>query len=127
MTVLMDTHAFLWFVNDDPQLSARAKSLIKSDSTVFLSIASVWEIAIKVRIGKLAIPKPLDTFISEQIRLNDFTLLPIRIADCDHVSTLPLHHGDPFDRLIIAQALVENIPISSKDGKFDPYNVQRVW
>ncbi len=127
MNVLIDTHTFLWFVNDDPQLSASAAALLEGDNTVLLSMASLWEIAIKVSIGKLALPQPFDVFIPEQLALNDITVLPIRLADCHQVSSLPFHHRDPFDRMIIAQALVEAIPVVSVDAAFDTYAVERLW
>jgi PIN domain nuclease of toxin-antitoxin system len=127
MKLLIDTHTFLWFVNDDLQLSTTAASLLESDHTVLLSIASLWEIAIKVSIGKLVLPYPFEQFISEQLALNEITVFPIRIADCDYVIRLPFHHRDPFDRMIIAQALAEDIPIVSIDTAFDNYEVTRLW
>jgi PIN domain nuclease of toxin-antitoxin system len=114
-------------VNDDPQLSATAAALLESDNTVVLSIASLWEIAIKVSIGKLTLPHPFEKFIPEQLALNDMTVLPIRIADCHQVVALPFHHRDPFDRMIIAQALVEDMPVVSIDTALDAYGVNRLW
>lgn len=127
MNVLIDTHTFLWFVNDDPRLSETAAALLEADTTVLLSVASVWEIAIKAGIGKLSLPKPFADFILEQLALNDITLLPIRVIDCERVISLPFHHRDPFDRMIIAQALVDYIPIVSVDAAFDAYDVRRLW
>lgn len=127
MTVLIDTHTFLWFVNDDPQLSITAGALLEADNVVLLSVASVWEIAIKVSIGKLELPCPFGEFIPAQLALNDITVLPIRVTDCHQVVTLPFHHRDPFDRIIIAQALAENIPLVSIDSVFDAYGIQRHW
>jgi PIN domain nuclease of toxin-antitoxin system len=127
MNLLIDTHTFLWFVNDDPQLSETAAELLESDNTILLSVASLWEIAIKVSIGKLTLPQPFNEFIPEQLALNDITLLPVRIADCNQVIDLPFYHRDPFDRMIIAQALVESVSVVSIDTAFDPYNVQRLW
>lgn len=127
MNVLIDTHTFLWFVNDEPHLSESAAALLESDTTVFLSIASLWEIAIKVSIGKLSLPQPFDVFIPEQLALNDMTVLPIRLADCHQVISLPFHHRDPFDRMIIAQAMIEDMPIVSIDTAFDAYPIHRLW
>ncbi len=127
MNVLIDTHTFLWFVNDDPQLTTTAAALLESDNVVQLSIASLWEIAIKVSLGKLALPAPFETFIPEQLARNDIMVLPIRIVDCHQVIALPLHHRDPFDRMIIAQALVEGMPVIGRDTAFDAYGINRLW
>jgi PIN domain nuclease of toxin-antitoxin system len=127
MNLLIDTHTFLWFVNDDSQLSTAATALLESDNTVLLSIASLWEIAIKVSIGKLTLSQPFEQFMSEQLVLNDMTVLPIRIVDCHQLIGLPFHHRDPFDRIIIAQALVGGMPVVSIDTAFDAYDVDRLW
>ncbi len=127
MNLLIDTHTFLWFVNDDPQLSTGAATLLESDNSVFLSIASLWEIAIKVSIGKLTLSQPFEQFMPEQLALNDITVLPIRIVDCHQLIGLPFHHRDPFDRIILAQALVEGVPVVSIDTAFDAYAVNRLW
>lgn len=128
MTYLLDTHTFLWFITDDVQLSKNAKQLIEdSDQALYLSIASIWELAIKVSVGKLAIPAPFDAFVVGQLRENNIGLLEIKVAHTGRVATLPFHHRDPFDRLIIAQALSEHWPIIGKDAVFDAYGVQRLW
>lgn len=128
MRLLLDTHAFLWFITADPQLSSAAETAIREPgSSVFLSIASVWEIAIKVNLGKLPIPLPLDMFIPEQLRLNRVTLLPIEMQHAFEVSRMALHHRDPFDRIIIAQAQVEGLELVSADAMFDPYPIRRLW
>ncbi|MDQ2687292.1 MAG: type II toxin-antitoxin system VapC family toxin [Armatimonadota bacterium] len=125
--LLLDTHTFLWFILNNPQLSAHSKELIENAETLFLSIASIWEMAIKVSAGKLPLPKPWDQFILQQILRNKITLLPIEYSHTVTVSSLPFHHRDPFDRMIIAQSLVEQVPIVSVDGVFDDYGVQRLW
>ncbi|MDQ3134594.1 MAG: type II toxin-antitoxin system VapC family toxin [Acidobacteriota bacterium] len=127
MRYLLDTHTFLWFVNDDSQLSIDAKNLLESDVDLLLSVGSLWEIAIKVSIGKLSLPDSYDKFIPQQMALNDIEMLPLNLAHLEVVVTLPLHHRDPFDRLLIAQAMVENVPIVSADGMFDNYGVNREW
>ncbi|MFM8307501.1 MAG: type II toxin-antitoxin system VapC family toxin [Microcystis aeruginosa] len=127
MKLLLDTHTFLWFINNSPQLSIDAKNLIESDVDLLLSIASLWEIAIKVSIGKLTIPNTYDQFIPQQVQLNDMEVLPISLAHLAVVTTLPFHHRDPFDRLLIAQAMVEKMSIISADEIFDSYGIRRIW
>ncbi|MFL5538758.1 MAG: type II toxin-antitoxin system VapC family toxin [Longimicrobiaceae bacterium] len=128
MRLLLDTHAFLWFITADPRLSAAGEQAIRrSGDTPLLSVASVWEMAIKVQLQRLPIPEPLDTFIPEQLRINRIGLLPIELHHTFEIARLPLHHRDPFDRILIAQAMRENIPIVSADSAFDAYPIQRLW
>lgn len=128
MRVLLDTQAFLWFLLDDPQLSAPAKAFIEDPlNDIAISPASYWEIAIKIRLGKYSLPQPYQTFMESQIAANDFQILPIEPRHTAVLTTMELHHKDPFDRLMIAQAIVEGIPIVSSDAVFDAYPVQRLW
>ncbi|HEX2092605.1 MAG TPA: type II toxin-antitoxin system VapC family toxin [Longimicrobiaceae bacterium] len=128
MRLLLDTHAFLWFITADPKLSSTAEREIRrSGNTPLLSVASVWEIAIKVNLGRLPIPRPLDTFIPEQLRINRIHLLPVELHHTFEIARLPLHHRDPFDRLLLAQVISEGIPMVSADSAFDAYSIQRVW
>ncbi len=128
MRVLLDTHAFLWFILDDPQLSPVAKSLIEDPANdVAVSPASYWEVAIKVQLGKYALPIPFRQFMDTHIAANAFEVVPVEVRHVEPLTTLPLHHKDPFDRLIIAQALVEGIPVVSADAAFDAYPVTRLW
>lgn len=128
MNILLDTQALLWFVLDDPRLSRMAQASISAaDTTVFVSPASLWEIAIRISLGKYALPAPFAVFWDEQLRANDFEILPISVSHTASVADLPFHHRDPFDRLIIAQALVERIPVVSSDDLFDRYGVERIW
>ena len=127
MKLLLDTHTFLWFIDDSPQLSQRGKALLEADNALLLSIASLWEIAIKLRLGKLTVGMPIEVLMTEQLTRNDIDVLPITVAHLIVVSTLPLHHRDPFDRLLIAQAMVEQMPIVSADPACDAYPVQRLW
>jgi PIN domain nuclease of toxin-antitoxin system len=128
MKLLLDTHSFLWFVNGDSALSQPARLAIESvNNQRFLSIASVWEIAIKVSIGKLKLAQPFQTFIEETTHPNDIAILNIELAHTVEVTTLPFHHRDPFDRLLAAQALVEGMTLVSKDTIFDMYGCPRMW
>lgn len=127
MKILIDTHAFLWFINDHPNLSNNAAELLESDIDILLSIASLWEIAIKVNLKKLTLPDAYETFIPKQLTLNSIEVLPVTIEHLTVVAKLPLHHRDPFDRLLIAQAIAENIEIISADRKFDSYGINRRW
>lgn len=127
MKLLLDTHAFLWFIEDSPKLSAAAKGLLESETDLLLSVASVWEMAIKISIGKLSLPPPFDEFVSEQLDKNTIQLFPVKLDHLGLVATLPFHHRDPFDRLLIAQAITEQCPIVSIDDKFDAYPVKRLW
>jgi PIN domain nuclease of toxin-antitoxin system len=127
MKLLLDTHAFLWFVNDDTRLSSSAAALLESENDVLVSLVSLWEIAIKYSLGKLALPAPYEEFVAQQILANEIDVLPIQIAHLTGVSQLPFHHNDPFDRLLIAQSIVEGVPIISVDSIFDRYSVRRLW
>jgi PIN domain nuclease of toxin-antitoxin system len=127
MRVLIDTHILLWFISDDSQLSLTAKALLESDADVLVSVASLWEIAIKVSIAKLRLPGEFEEFLSQQINLNQIEILPIEIPHLKVVSMLPFHHRDPFDRLIAAQALASEIDLVSVDTIFDKYGVNRIY
>lgn len=127
MRILLDTHTFLWFVNDSPELSTDAAELLESDVDLLLSTASLWEIAIKVNLKKLSLPDDYERFIPQQIALNDIEVLPIAIDHLNVVAKLPLHHRDPFDQMLIAQAMQEEIQVVSADTKFDAYSVERKW
>lgn len=127
MKILIDTHTFLWFINDSPELSNNAAELIESDIELVLSVASLWEIAIKVNLNKLTLPEDYKTFIPQQLTLNSIETLPVSLQHLSLVAKLPLHHRDPFDRLIIAQAIAEEIPVISIDRQFDHYDVDRRW
>jgi PIN domain nuclease of toxin-antitoxin system len=128
MRLLLDTHAFLWFLLDDPHLSAPAKAHIENPANdVAVSPATYWEIAIKIRLGKYALPEPYATFMDRQIADNDFGILPILPKHTSVLTTLPFHHQDPFDRLLVAQAQVEAIPLVSGNAILDAYGVTRLW
>jgi len=127
MRLLLDTHTFLWFIDDNPRLSSNAKSLLESDNDLLLSTASLWEIAIKLSIGKLSLPQPFEPFVREQLSINAIDIQQIETAHLHVVSTLAFHHRDPFDRLLVAQAMVERLPIVSADVEFDGYSIERLW
>lgn len=102
MNILLDTHAFLWFVANDPRLSNKARVLIEAeDSQPFLSVASLWEMAIKISIGKLEIDQPFGDFVAHQLTLNGIGVLSLSLEHISAIATLPFHHRDPFDRLIV--------------------------
>ncbi|MEA5581368.1 type II toxin-antitoxin system VapC family toxin [Nodularia harveyana UHCC-0300] len=126
MRQILDTHILIWFVMGDPRISTSLRSQIENNDNL-LSIASVWEMAIKHSIGKLNCEPSFNEFIEQQIIMNGIELLSIRIDHVAVVSSLPLHHRDPFDRLLIAQSIVENIPLISADQIFDAYPIQRLW
>jgi PIN domain nuclease of toxin-antitoxin system len=127
MRILLDTHAFIWFAEDDDQLHPNIKRAIeKSANDIFLSIASIWEMAIKIQLNKLKISKSIEEVI-ELATSNGFELLPILPEHIIKLTTLAFHHRDPFDRIIIAQGLDENFQIVSKDSIFDEYGVKRLW
>ena len=128
MKLLLDTHTFIWYVLDSEKLRDATLALINNgDNEVFLSTVSVWEIAIKQSIGNLNLKISLKPFIDQQLSLNNFYLLGIEVKHLAVVATLPLHHRDPFDRLLIAQAISEQLPIVGADAAFDSCAVQRLW
>jgi PIN domain nuclease of toxin-antitoxin system len=128
MRYLLDSHAFLWFAKNDPRLSPTALSAIQNaGSELYLSVASAWEISIKVGLGKLQVNQPLDTFLPRQLHQNGIQLLPITLEHAITVSALPLHHRDPFDRLLVAQSSESSIPLISADPILDQYGIQRIW
>ncbi len=129
MKILLDTHTFIWFINGDKELSLKAKNTIESSETThrFISMASLWEIAIKINAGKLTLNRPFSEIISE-IELNFFELLQINFEHTLRVSSMTLHHRDPFDRILIAQAQEENLTVISKDKNFSLYkNIKLLW
>jgi PIN domain nuclease of toxin-antitoxin system len=128
MRALLDTHAFLWFITGDARLSLAARRLMEDVRyDLLLSVASIWEIAIKAGTGRLPLPVPIRSFIPQQVAENEITLLPVAMEHALEGAYLPLHHRDPFDRMLVVQALAEQVPILSADPALDRYGVQRVW
>ncbi len=124
---LLDTHTLLWFLDDSPKLSDRARTALEDEAAeLSISIASLWEIAIKANLGKLDIAGDISQLYQDLQKLG-ITLQPILVPDLDQYLALPLHHRDPFDRLIIAQAMGTSVPILSADTQLDAYPVQRIW
>jgi len=128
MKVLLDTHAFLWWITDDPKLSLRVRGIISDgENEIFISAATGWEIAIKSQIGRLKLPDEPQRFILEQLKINGMKSLPIEMRHALHVSTLPAYHQDPFDRILIAQAQMEDLPVLSADPEIGKYEVTIIW
>ena len=128
MNILLDTHAFLWFVDNNLKLSNTARVVIEaSENHPFLSIASLWEIAIKISLGKVELEQSYEEFISQQLAINGIGILNITIEHTAAVATLPFHHRDPFDRLLAVQSRIEKMSLVSADPAFDRYDIQRIW
>ena len=128
MRLLLDTHTFIWYATDNSRLSTIARSLINNgENDIFLSTASIWEMAIKHSIGRLSFSLPFMEFIRQQLSVSNIGILEINLHQIEVVASLPLHHRYPFDRLIIAQAIAEQIPILSVDSVFDAYAIARLW
>lgn len=128
MRLLLDTHTLLWFIAGSPNLSANARRLIEDAANAkFVSIASLWETAIKISIGKMTLTAPFDVLFPHQLQSNGLELLPIKINHTSAIAALPFHHRDPFDRILIAQSIEEKMNLVSIDGIFDSYSITRLW
>lgn len=128
MRFLFDTHVLLWSLEDDPKLSTVARTLLE-DATQepLLSVASLWEMAIKVGLGKLERKRSFAELMTQKLEPQGIAVLSILPAHLDVLTDLPLHHRDPFDRLIVAQCLAEGVPLLSRDGELDAYGLTRLW
>jgi len=125
---LLDTHVFIWLASDESQVGQDLRDRISDPSAdLFLSVASIWEMAIKRSLGKLSLEMPLGEFVSSQLRLLATEPIDIRPRHALMVEALPFHHRDPFDRLLIVQAMAENLEIISRDSRFDAYGIRRIW
>jgi len=123
MNILLDTHTLIWFLQGNDQLGDRNRLMLEDpENFKFLSIASIWEMALKINSGKLTIIRPLPYFVPKEIEL-----IHIKLDHIYQLGKLPFHHKDPFDRLIISTGLVENLTIMSVDENFDKYNVNLIW
>ena len=129
MRFLLDTSAYLWFVTIDGRLNDATRMLIEdSENEVFLSLVSIWEMAIKSNLNRgLELPGPFHQFIDDEIENDRFNILNITVSHIKQVAQMPPIHRDPFDRLLIAQSLVEGLPILTNDSMFDAYAIQRIW
>ena len=128
MKQLLDTHVFLWFVLGDVRCKTTARAHIEDPAhEKWLSPASHWEIAIKISLGRYVLPGSFETFIQRSVDDNGFRFLPIKPAHTAFLTTMPFYHHDPFDRLLIAQAIVEGMSVVSADAKMDAYGIQRIW
>lgn len=128
MKYIIDTHALLWIIDNNSQLSQKVKEIYLNESNeILLSIASIWEMAIKISLKKLVIPGVLSDFVKNHIIGNNIRIIDIRLSHIYRLESLQYHHRDPFDRLIISQSIDENISIISSDSRFDQYDVDRIW
>lgn len=128
MNLLLDTNAFIWWATEPEKLSPQARAQCESDNNnLLLSLASIWEMQIKLQLGKLKIDYPLRTFVEYQQQADDLQILPMTMAHVYALDTLPFHHKDPFDRIIIAQANVEELFVVTKDEIFSSYPVKLIW
>ena len=126
--MILDTHALLWWLTDNPALSTKVKAILTDAQTnIFVSSASIWELMIKHSLGRLVLPAEPAAFIREQLRENQFVALPIEIEHVLKLLGMPSFHRDPFDRILVAQAQVEKMPIISKDRLLRNYDVELVW
>ena len=128
MKLLLDTHTLLWFLVDNPRLSSEATAAIADpENERLLSPISLFEIALKVRLGKLSLSQPFGSLFPAQLTLNRIRLLRIELTHLERLTSMPLHHRDPFDRLLASTALVEGVALVSADSAFDSYGVSRIW
>lgn len=126
--MLLDTHAWLWWITRPERVTAHARAVLEDGGNeLMLSVASSWEIAIKYAVGKLALPEPPADFVPPRLRRDRISTLHIEHRHALHIASLPMHHRDPFDRILIAQAQLENLPIITADDRFEQYDVQVLW
>ena len=127
MKALLDTHTFLWAISADSKLSPRAQQIFGGPSDLWLSVASIWEILIKSRSGKLPLPSPVGSYVVKELIKNRIEVLPVSLDHVLKLETLPLHHRDPFDRILVAQSIEEGWPIVTADPQFSLYAVELIW
>jgi PIN domain nuclease of toxin-antitoxin system len=127
MKALLDTHTFLWAITEDSRLSPRARQVFTANSSLWLSVVSVWEILIKVRTGKLTLPEPTGPYLVKELTKNQIEILPLNLDHVLRIEKMQLHHRDPFDRVLIAQSLEESLPIVTSNPQFEKYPVELIW
>jgi len=127
MKALLDTHAFLWAIADDRRFSRRAQKVFTGPNDLWLSVASIWEILIKVKIGKLPLAEPAGPYLVKKLGENRIEVLPITLDHVLRLESLPAHHSDPFDRILISQSLEERLPLITADPMFERYPVEVIW
>jgi PIN domain nuclease of toxin-antitoxin system len=128
MNYLIDTHAFIWWAVEPVKLSAKVFGIFESsESNLFLSIASIWEMQIKIQLQKISLPLPLSELVLMQQQFNNLRILPIELRHIYMLETLPLHHRDPFDRIMIAQSVLNNMVFVSRDSEFEKYPIRVLW
>jgi PIN domain nuclease of toxin-antitoxin system len=128
MRVLLDTHVFLWWLTDSPQLSTRAREVIANgENEIFFSAASGWEMAIKAGLGKLQLSDEPERLVPEQLNQNGIRVLLVNLRHALHLMALPSHHRDPFDRMLVSQAQSEGLVIVTADHYIKQYDVETVW
>jgi PIN domain nuclease of toxin-antitoxin system len=126
--LLLDTQALVWTLLDDPRLTNTAREAITApENEILVSPASLWELAIKISLGKYSLNEDFTTFMETRLPQNGFVQLPIHVRHLGVVAGMPFHHRDPFDRLLVAQAIVEQVPIVSSDAALDAYPITRLW
>ena len=126
MRILIDTHVLLWGLQDEAKLSRRVQTLLPA-AEVWISVASLWEIIAKVQIGKLVFPKPVGNYLARQLTANGVSVLSLTFEHVRRLEDLPLHHRDPFDRILVAQSLEEKLPLVTSDRLFERYPVELIW
>jgi len=128
MKVLLDTHAFLWLITDEDRLSENARqTFLNTENSLFFSAASLWEICIKKSLGKISLKDGWFRTIQAEMETNTIQWLPLEMAHCAEVTDLPFHHRDPFDRMLIAQAIVEEMKLLSRDSRLSDYAIELIW
>ena len=128
MKVLLDTHAFLWLLTGDDRLSETAReTFLNPQNRLYFSAASLWEVCIKKSLGKISLASGWFQTIRSEMEINAIQWLPIEMPHCDEVTKLPFHHRDPFDRMLIAQAMVEEMHLLSRDSLLSDYAINRIW
>ena len=127
MNAILDSHAFLWALAGDARMSRRARDIFTGSADLSLSIASIWEILIKVQLGKLSLPRPAGPYLVSKMADNRIKALPITIDHLLAIERLPMHHRDPFDRMLVAQSMEQDWPIITADRMFKKYPVQVIW